>query len=225
MTTSGTFGFNLSVAEVLDEAFEQCLVDPSSLGTRHIKSAMRSLNLLFADWENRGVKLWAVDEQTLTLTEGTGEFTPPTGTQLILNAVLRRDGADVPIYEISRQEYLDIPKKDTKGRPDRFYHERTLSPVVRLWPVPENSTDQMIYFRLRELEDFAAMADNPDAPKRWLTALCSGLAALLAAKFAVELEAKLIAKADAAFKAAKIEDRERGDTTISVSYRRGAGRR
>ncbi|MBX3504409.1 MAG: hypothetical protein KF895_02945 [Parvibaculum sp.] len=224
MATSGTVAFNMTNAEIIDEAFERCGVDPSSLTVRHLKSALRSMNLLFADWANKGVKLWAVEQEELVLTAGDADFPAPAGTVAILEAVLRRSGADTPVIEISRQEWLDIPRKDTQGRVDRFYLERTLTPTVHLWPVPENSTDRLIYNRMRQLEDFAAIADNPDAPARWLDALNSGLAAKLAVKFSPERLPTLQALANTAFLDAKMEERERADTVIRGSYRRGRGR-
>ena len=224
MATSGTVAFNMTNAEIIDEAFERCGVDPSSLTVRHLKSAVRSMNLLFSEWANKGVKLWAVEQEEVALAAGVADFTTPAGTIAILEAVLRRDGADTPVIEISRQEWLDIPRKDTTGRVDRFYLDRGLVPAVHIWPVPENSTDKLIYNRMRQLEDFAAIADNPDAPVRWLEALNAGLAAKLALKFAPDRLATLDAIANTAFLTAKMEERERADTVIRGSYRRGRGR-
>ena len=97
MSTSGTFAFSMTNAEIIDEAFERCGVDPSSLVARHLRSAVRSLNLLFSEWENRGKKLWAIEQETLTLTASDTDFVPPSGTQVILEMALRRVAGNHPV--------------------------------------------------------------------------------------------------------------------------------
>ena len=227
MATSGTYAYSLDIAEAVDEAFERCGIDPATVTARHLRSARRSLNLMFADWASRGVHLWAVDQQTQALTQGDADYTVPVGTVGILEMVVRRAGLDTPVWPMARDEYLAIPDKTTQGLPNRFWFERLggASSVIHLWDVPENNTDTLIYYRIRQLQDIVTMAENPDVPYFWNEALVSGLAAKLAEKYAPDRENGLIAKAEMRFRTANTEDRERVPTTTRVTYSVSARRR
>ena len=217
MATSGTFAYEPSVAEWCDEAFERCGLDPAELTVRHLRSARRSLNLMFSDWPNRGVKLWAVDQVTLDLIDGTAGYNTASGTICILDAVLRRSGVDVPMFPMSRSEYAAIPDKTTEGMPNRFYLDRAITtPTLKLWPVPENSTDDMLYWRVRRLEDVGNPSNTLDVASRWFEPVASGLAAKLAVKFAPARLDKLMALAENSFAMAHREEREKGDTQFTM---------
>ena len=138
MATSGSRDFDLDVAEIIEEAYERCGIE---IRTGYdARSARRSLNLMFADWANRGVNLWTVQQGTLTLTSGTATYNSSNGLASpmadILEVALRRSGTDFEIDRLSRGEYLNIPTKTTQGRPSQFYFNRQVSPEVTLWPTP-----------------------------------------------------------------------------------------
>ena len=72
MATSGSYDFELDVAEIIEEAYERCGLE---LRTAYdAKTARRSLNLMFAEWANRGLNLWTVKQQTQALTQGTATY-------------------------------------------------------------------------------------------------------------------------------------------------------
>lgn len=227
MPTSGTYGYAPDIAELTDEAFERCGIDPATLTARHLRSARRSLNLLFSDWATRGIHLWAVDQQTQLLTQGDATYTVPVGTVGVLEMTVRRDGIDTPVWPMARDEYLAIPDKTTQGLPNRFWFERLggASSIIHLWDVPENSTDSILYYRLRQLQDIVTAAENPDVPYFWNEALVAGLSAKLAEKYAPDREGNLIKKAEMRFKTANTEDRERTPTATRVKYSVGIRRR
>ena len=184
MATSGTRTFSLDAATAIEEAFELAGLE---LRTGYdALAARRSLNLLFADWSNRGVQLWEVAQVSTTLTEGTNSYALNTYDIDILDAVIRRDvggtDTDLQITRIDRNEYLGIPTKTTKGRPSQFYVERTISPTVYLWPTPENSTDKLISYRWTRIEDIDAAINDFDLPSRFLPCMVLGLASSLALK-------------------------------------------
>lgn len=220
MSTSGTWNFSPEIAEICDEAFERCGVDPASLTGRHLRSARRSLNLLFSSWANRGPHLWAIDQQTFTVTASDPSYDCPAGTIAILEMVVRRDGIDTPVFPMARDEYLAIPDKTTEGLPNRYYFNRTITtPTLTFWDVPENSTDTIIYYRMRQLEDAGNGANTLDIPYRWQEAVTAGLASKLAEKYAPEREQLLFQKAERAYKEAYQEDRERTPTATRVVYK------
>ena len=220
MTTSGSYSWQPDVGEVISEAFDRCGVDPSTIVSRHLVSARRSLNYLFVQWANDGVHLWAVDQQSQLLTASAGSYSCPVGTIAILEMVVRRDGIDTPVFPMSRDEYLAIPDKTTEGLPNRFWFNRdATTPSYTLWDVPENSTDTVYYYRMRQLQDITASAETADVPYRWQEALAAGLAAKLAEKYAPDRENFLRNKAGARYAEAFTEDRERAPTTFRPSWR------
>lgn len=215
MTTSGTYAADYEVSEIVDEAFERCGVDPASLTDRHSKSARRSLQLLFSEWANRGIHLWAVDTQNQTVTDGDATYTVATGTVTILEMVVRRSGTDTQVSPMSRADYLLMPDKDTEGLANQYWLDRATG-VYTLWPVPDNSTDVIYYTRLRQLQDVGNGSRTADVPFRWLEAMIAGLAAKLAMKFAPDRVSALSAFAEQQYKFAYQEDRERVDLRFTL---------
>jgi hypothetical protein len=128
MTTSGSRDFNLDVAEAIEEAYERIGLEMRT--GYDAKTARRSMNLMFAEWANRGLNLWTVTEDTLTVTQGVSEYTLGTDVVDILDMALRRDGVDLEMERISRSDYLDFPNKTDQGRPSQFYFDRQIAPVI-----------------------------------------------------------------------------------------------
>ena len=109
MATSGTNSFNLDVDQVIEEAFERCGL--YSRSGYDIKSARRSLNIMLAEWANRGINLWTVELRTQTLTASTTSYTLDTDLVDVLEAVITEASdanTDIEIDRISRAEYLNI---------------------------------------------------------------------------------------------------------------------
>lgn len=192
MATSGTFLWSPELADMVDEAFERAKVDPSTLGYRHLQSARRSINYMLADWATRDLQEWKifrVDLQTLAslgtpITQGTASYTLSAEYLDVMQAFLRRDGSDTPIELMSRQEWADIPNKDTTGRPDRVFIDKQRDAItIHFWPVPENATDAVYFDIVQRFEDSDSAADNPDVPYYTREAFVSDLAARLAEKF------------------------------------------
>lgn len=219
MATSGTYAFDPSVAEFVEEAFERCGIDPASLTARHARSARLSLGFLFSEWSNKGPHLWAVDQQNQLLTVSDGEYDSPAGTIAILEMVVRRSGIDTVVSPMMRDEYLAIPDKTTEGLPNRYYFDRSrTTPTITLWPVPENSTDTIYFYRMRTLQDVGSPTYTLDIPPRWHEAVVSGLSAKLAVKYAPDRIGPLKGEAKSRFEEAKTEDRERAPTQTRVRY-------
>lgn len=65
MATSDSTNFDLDVASYIEEAFERC---GKTVRTGYdLKTAKRSLNLLLAEWANRGLNQWTIKQSTLNL--------------------------------------------------------------------------------------------------------------------------------------------------------------
>jgi len=217
MTTSGTRTFNLDVAEVIEEAYERCGLEVRT--GYDAKTARRSLNLMFADWANRGLNLWTVGQGTTTLVQGTSTYTLAADVVDILEMVLRRDSTDYEVERISRGDYLTFPNKTDQGRPSQFYLNRQIEPVITLWQTPENSTDQLIYYYVQRIEDAGTLVNTADLPFRFLPCMVAGLAYYLAMKRAPERLQFLKAVYEEEFQRAAEEDEDRVPLKLQPSAR------
>tara|TARA_R110000796_G_scaffold191797_1_gene308477 strand:- start:158 stop:829 length:672 start_codon:yes stop_codon:yes gene_type:complete len=184
MATSGTRAFSLNVATAIEEAYE--LAGLEARTSYDAVTARRSLDIMFADWSNRGVQMWEVSKQTQVLTKGTNEYTLNSYDIDILDAYIERtiNGTvtDYQLTRIDRNEYLTIPTKTTEARPTQFWLERLTTPVVHLYPTPENSTDKLIYYSWQRIQDAGASVNDTDIPSRFIPCLVSGLAYYLCIK-------------------------------------------
>ena len=127
-TTSGSSAFNLDLAEIIEEAFERV---GSEMRTGYdLKTARRSLNLMFADWANRGVNMWTFEQGTIPLIQGLNTYTLPNDTVDLLDHVIRTqpnqqsNQADLSITRISISTYATIPNKLTQARPIQVWMQR-----------------------------------------------------------------------------------------------------
>lgn len=222
MATTGTFNFSPEIAEITDEAFERAGIDPEVLTGRHLRSARRSMDFMFSEWANDGIKLWQIDQQTVTLVAGTPTYNCPAGTIALLEVFARdANGIDTMLSPLARDEYAYMPTKSAQGFPSQYYFDRKVTtPTITLWQVPDAvSATTLVYYRLRQPYNVGAASNTPDIPFRWQDAFVSGIAARLAAKFNPDREGSLTAKYYTAYELAKTEDRERTPTRIRVNYR------
>ena len=216
MTTSGTTAFNLEFPELVEEAFERA---GSELRSGYdLKTARRSMNLLFADWANRGINLWTIDSGTINLVAGTATYLLPADTVDLIDHVVRTGAgnvstqADLTCTRISSSTYATIPNKLSQARPLQIWIQRLEAPQITVWPVPDTAqTYQIVYWRLRRLQDAGNGSNTPDVPFRFLPALVAGLAYYLALKLPNGMErlGMLKQQYDEAFQLAADEDREK----------------
>ena len=215
MPTSGTTDFNLSIDDLVEEAFERCGMRPTR--GYQLNSARRSLNLLFLDWANRGLNLWTIEQATYTLTQGTNEIALAADTVNVLEAIIRQNNqginTDVYIERISREDWLNVPDKTTQARPAQFYVQRTNIPKVFFYPAADQ-TYTFVYYRIRRIQDAGAYTNDADINFRFLPCLASGLAYQLSLKFAPDRTAALKAIYEEDFNRAAMEDRD----TASVQF-------
>jgi hypothetical protein len=215
MATSGTTDFNLSIDDLVEEAFERCGMRATS--GYQLNSARRSLNLLFLDWANRGLNLWTIEQATYTLTQGVKEITLPTDTVNVLEAIIRQKSqginSDVYIERISREDYLNVPNKTSEARPAQFYVQRANPTKVFFYPAADQ-TYTFVYYRIRRIQDAGVYTNTADINFRFLPCLASGLAYQLSLKFAPDRTAALKAIYEEDFNRAAMEDRD----TASVQF-------
>ena len=185
-----------------------------------IKTAKRSMNLLFADWANRGLNAWTIEQTTQALTQGTSNYSLGADTIDILSAVIRRSDVDYGIDRLSRDDYLNIPNKTTQGRPSQFFLDRLITPVLKIWPVPENSTDVVVFDRLVRIDDADTAQNTVEVPFRFYPCLAAGLAYYIAIKKAPDRVQLLKAVYEEEMDRAMSMDRDRASFNIvpSLAY-------
>jgi len=128
MASSGTATFNLDLTEIVEEAYERT---GSELRTGYdMRTARRSLNLLFADWANRGINMWTFEQGSITLVPGLPTYPVPLDTVDLLEHVIRTGQgavstqADLTITRISVSTYATIPNKLQQARPIQLWFQR-----------------------------------------------------------------------------------------------------
>ena len=215
MTTSGSRDFNLDVGEVIEEAYERCGLEVRT--GYDAKTARRSLNLMFADWANRGLNLWTVNQATINLVQGTSLYPLLSDVVDTLDVILRRNDTDYEIQRISRGDYVTLPNKTTQGRPSQYWLNRQISPQLNLWSVPENSTDQIIYYYIRRIEDADTLINTTDMPFRFYPCMVAGLAYYMAVKRAPDRVQMLKTIYEEEFQRAADEDQGRTPLRLQPS--------
>jgi hypothetical protein len=224
--TSGTSNFNLPYSDIFLEAFERCQIEPAALDRRHIISAKRSINLELLTWSNRGVNLWAVDLQTISLANGVATYIVDPATVTVLDVYFSTPNASGPgidndrfMMPIGRTQYDMIPSKLQPGTPTVYWYQKLEDGLqqMSIWqpPLVGAPTNVVKFHRLRRVQDAApTMGQVADVPSLFLDALCAGLAARVAQKFAPALYVGLKEAAKEAWNEASTANRE--DVPISI---------
>ena len=215
MAVSGSTDFELNVTEYIEEAFERCGLEVRT--AYDLKTAKRSLNLMLAEWANRGLNQWTIEQQVLSLTAGDGEYSLNANTIDVLSVSVRRSGTDYSLDRIGRDEYLNIPNKTTQGRPSQFFLDRQITPNLKIWPLPENSTDVLVFDKLVRIDDADTLLNTLDIPFRFYPCLAAGLAYYLSIKRAPERIQLLKAVYEEELDRAMTEDRDRSSFHIAPS--------
>jgi len=220
VAVSGSKDFELDVNDYIEEAFERCGLMAQT--GYDLKTAKRSLNLMLADWANRGLNQWTIEQTTISLTQGTGNYSLGADTIDILSAVVRRSNTDYSIDRISRDDYISIPNKTQQARPSQFFVDRQINPTLKLWPIPENSTDVVVVDKLVRMDDADTQINTLEIPFRFYPCLAAGLAYYLAIKRAPDRVQLLKAIYEEEFERAASEDRDRASFNVqpSMAYAR-----
>ena len=207
-TTSGstTFDRTFSIDEIIEEAFER--IGLNSVAGYQMKSARRSLNILFQEWGNRGIHYWEIAETNIDMVEGQAEYkffrssddgtsatTTPTngiyGMSDVLEAQLRSNRtqttqSDSPMTKVDRSSYGGFSNKLSKGTPNQYFVQRFIDHVsIQVYPTPDStnaSKDMHIYY-IKRIQDIGDYTNATDIPFRFVPCMISGLAFYLSQKY------------------------------------------
>ena len=212
-TTSGTTTFDktFAVDEIVEDAFER--IGLQNVAGYQLKSARRSLNILFQEWGNRGLHYWEVAETNIDLIEGQAEYTfyrsSDDGTSSstnassnvygvadILEATIRTNRtattqADSALTKIDRSTYSALANKLTKGTPAQYFVQRFIDKTtLTVYPTADstNASKDLHFYYVKRIQDAdSTYTDATDVPYRFVPCMASGLAFYLAQKFNPQL--------------------------------------
>mgnify|MGYP003644331503 FL=1 len=240
--TSETTEFNPQIDDVIEEAFERTGVRGTRTGYQ-LRSARRSLNIMFQEWGNRGVHLWKVKLAKVPLVEGQAEYNFaadsvnfPQDISTVLEAYYRNnstttDPQDVAITQISRSQYSQTPNKLTKGTPSQYYVARRLNPSIFLYATPSSSVSstttptnfQLCFYYLSKIQDVGAYNNTSDVVNRFYPCMMSGLAYYLSLKYSPATSQELERRYESELLRALDADNQGTSTFISPQTFYGAG--
>lgn len=237
MTVVATAAFNLDLSEIVEEAFERC---GSELRSGYdLRTARRSLNLLFADWANRGINMWTIEQGEIPLVQGVNTYDLPVDTIDLLEHVIRtqpgqqNNQADLTISRISVSTYATIPNKLQQARPIQVWVNRQSgatyagdantsppagvdAPKIVVWPTPDQGSVgspyyTFVYWRLRRIHDAGNGVNTQDVPFRFIPCLVAGLSYYMALKIpGADARLQVLKQQyDEAWQLAADEDREK----------------
>jgi hypothetical protein len=200
-TTSGTYTFDKTFAidEIIEEAYERIGMQPNA--GFNLKSARRSLNIMFQEWANRGLHYWEVANNSLTLVDGQSEYTmyrstsdgtsdatAVYGVDDILEASYRNSSSvDFPLTKINRSAYQSLSNKTDEGTPTQYFVQRFIDKVtitLYLTPGSTEAGNTINYYYVKRIQDVGDYTNATDVPYRFVPCMVSGLAYYLSQKFA-----------------------------------------
>ena len=197
-TTSGTTVFEkgFSISDIVEEAYERLGIQ--GVSGYQLKSARRSLNILFQEWANRGLHYWEVANNNITLvadqatytmfratTDGTSSATAVYGVDDVLEASYRNSNVDTPLTKINRSQYQALSNKTSTGTPSQYFVQRFIDKItITLYLTPGSSEAGKFlnYYYVKRIQDAGDYTNDADVPYRFVPCMTAGLAYYLAIK-------------------------------------------
>jgi hypothetical protein len=182
----------MNFTELAEEAFERAGREMRS--GYDLRTARRSANIMMAEWANRGINMWTIEQGTINLVQGTATYNLPADTVDLLEHVIRTNSgsisnqSDLTITRISVSTYATIPNKLSEARPIQVWIQRKQDvPTITVWPVPDQGTIAspyyvFAYWRLRRIDNMGTGVNTADVNFRFLPCLTAGLAYYIAMK-------------------------------------------
>jgi hypothetical protein len=214
VVTSGNYDFSPSAGEFILNAFDRIQIRPTEIEPTQMARAIMELNLALTRFNTMpGQNLWTIDLQSIPLVQGTATYSVPAETRMILSAFIRYNTnpqLDRYIYPIGRDEYASISNKTSQGFPSQYWFDRTISPSITLFLVPDGSFSyDLFYYRARQIQDAnVANGQNLELPVRFFDAITADLAHRLARIYRPQLEMARKADRDEAWAIAAADDTE-----------------
>lgn len=221
-SSSGTYAFQPSIAQVTVQAFHMCGIRPTALLQEHMESARMAANFVLGDWANKGVNLWKVESITVPFVQGTATYSVSPNLVEILDLYMTVNSGIANtnryLFPVSRTEYVSYPNPTQQGTPSVYWHNRTLTPTINFYLTPDGNETSFTYYAVQQIQDAAfTNGQVADVPYLWLNAFAKALAAELAISWAPERAEGLLALADKTWTAAALTNTENANLYIAPS--------
>jgi hypothetical protein len=226
MAVSGSKDFEPDVAEYVEEAFERCGLE---LRTGYdLRTARRSMNLMLAEWANRGLNQWTIKQNgiPMVLNQITYNIDSSNGTATIdvldvfVRETIQGTATDIPLSRMSRAEYAHMATKSTTGKPNQFFIDKQITPTITVWPAPDKNSTYTVYCNtLTRMDDADAGANTLQMPFRFYPCMVAGLAYYLALKKAPDKVQLLKGLYEEEFTRALSQDEERASFRVAPDLR------
>lgn len=223
MSSSGTYNFAPSNADLVLGALGRIRIRPTEVTTEHLQKAYQEANYLLVEFANKQPNLWESELLDLTLAAGTATYSLPQRTVMVLIAYLRTSAGDQGqqdriLYPCSTTEYASYPNKLQQGLPTVYWFNRQIIPQVSFYQCP-NDTMTVKLQCVRQMQDAnLPSGETPDLPYRWFDAFLAGLAYRLSRYYAPDLEQMRKADAAEAWAVAATNDVENVPLSISADF-------
>ena len=200
-TTSGTTTFEkgFSISDIIEEAYER--IGMQGVSGNQLRTARRSLNIMFQEWGNRGLHYWEVGNNSITLVQGQAEYTmyrstsdgtssttAVYGVSDVLEMVYRNSSSvDFPLTKIDRSTYQGLSSKTQQGTPTQYFVQRFIDRVTVTLYLTPGSTEAgnfINYYYIKRIQDVGSYTNASDVPFRFVPCMASGLSYYLSQKFA-----------------------------------------
>lgn len=225
MTVSGTTAFDLSVAEIIEDALDLLGVNSEEepMTSVALEKGIRALNMMLLAWQGDGVQTWVLTEGSFALVQGDVDYVFGSGGTFttvpaeITDVRITRNSMDLPMNRMSRMEYQALPLKTTQGYPTQYYYDRQRSGgTFYVWPAPDATGGTVSFTYRRYIMDAGNGTNTLDIPKEWLQAVTSNLAVMLAPRYDMEIPKAVAAIATATYDILKAYDTGEGQGSISI---------
>jgi hypothetical protein len=199
MATSGTtvFESGFSISDIVEEAYER--IGIQGVSGHQLRTARRSLNIMFQEWGNRGLHFWEVKNNSITLVDGQAEYTmyrstadgtsdatAVYGVDDVLEASYRNSSnVDFSLTKINRSTYQGLSSKTQEGTPTQYFVQRFIDKVTITLYLTPGSTEAgnfLNYYYVSRIQDAGNYSNEADVPYRFVPCMVAGLAYYLAIK-------------------------------------------
>ena len=222
MASTGTYAFSPAASNLTLSAFGRIGIRRTEITAQHMADADTEANLLQVEMASRVPNLWKVELYTVTMVEGTAEYTLPTRLVGIRDAFIRTTSGgtstDRVVWPLSTAEWDAQPNKSLEAPPQSYWINKTMAPTVTMWPVPDGSATYTLYLRMMtQIQDVSLKSGATlDVPYRWIEVFVAGLAYRLSKYYAQPIEDKREKDYEKAWANAAMEDVE-DNTSVYVS--------
>lgn len=223
MTSSGTYAFSMSNADVMIEGYSRCGVRRTALLAEHIADGRNAINLALVTFANKQPNLWTSEQQTIALVSGTTTYTLPARSVMVLSCFIRIGSGDSQqdriCWPVSEFEYASYTNKNAQGFPSTYWFNRQITPQISFYLTPDDAQTYTAYLQIvRQVQDAnLPSGETPDIPYRWLDALCAETAYRLSRIYAPDKEQMRKQDAAEAWAVAATQDVENVNMNIIPS--------